>query len=253
MKMKERWMDFCRQIKCYKEPKCPEAGLGLLDHWIESDDADDPALKKYYKVYEVLKTYYSHQPRFYHTLEWHIANSLDELDSARHICEKSNQIEMALWFHDAVYDTVLDDSEEISAYLAEKVCNSMGLPKEFTAATKNLIISTANHRDPKSNDDKIIVDIDFSILGRPEKEFDRYETAVMKEYKLMAGLYSYTEKALLVGRIMFIHKMLGLPNIYHTDFFKEKYEDKARNNLKRSLERYRKEKEQRDSESQFFR
>ena len=48
--------------------------------------------------------------RHYHTLQ-HLEECLDHFDSARTLGEHAAEVELALWFHDAVYDVQAHDNE----------------------------------------------------------------------------------------------------------------------------------------------
>ena len=55
-------------------------------------------------VYDNLIARYSEPHRAYHTLE-HIGHCLDEFEQVRHLATNPDAVELALWYHDAIYDT----------------------------------------------------------------------------------------------------------------------------------------------------
>lgn len=59
---------------------------------------------------------YSEPHRHYHNFH-HIADSLAEFDRARHLAREPLAVELAIWFHDTVYDTRAGNNEEQSAEL----------------------------------------------------------------------------------------------------------------------------------------
>lgn len=69
-------------------------------------------------VFARLTTAYSEPVRHYHTLA-HITDSLYEFDRLIGLAEAPHEIEMAIWFHDAVYDPKAHDNEERSAEWAQ--------------------------------------------------------------------------------------------------------------------------------------
>ena len=71
------------------------------------------------KVFNKLIAAYSEKQRAYHTLQ-HLYECLVLVDSIRADLIDADAVELALWFHDAVYDTALQDNEERSACLAEQ-------------------------------------------------------------------------------------------------------------------------------------
>ena len=65
----------------------------------------------------------------------------------------------------------------ISSVLKKGKVNSKIIDKIY-----KLIIATQHDILLKSNDEKLIVDIDLAILGKSKKIFDQYNRAIRKEY-----------------------------------------------------------------------
>ena len=181
-------------------------------------------------VYRLLSDLYAEPQRAYHTLR-HLTHCLDELEDARHLVEHPNDVEMALWFHDAIYDPKAKDNEERSAELARRIAMEAGLPESFGKRISNHILATQHHGLPEGADAQLLVDIDLSILGRPRGEFDEYETNIRKEY-IFVPWPEYRP-----ARSAVLRSFLDRPAIYSTDYFRQKYESHARANLERSLRR----------------
>jgi predicted metal-dependent HD superfamily phosphohydrolase len=182
------------------------------------------------KIYNDLATRYSEPHRAYHTLE-HIGHCLDEFEQVRQLATNPNTVELALWYHDAIYDTKTKDSEERSAALAVEVIRSASLPDNLGQLVANLIMATKHTAAPTDPDVQLLVDIDLSILGQSEDKFDEYEMRVRKEYEWVI------EDAFVVGRSAILKSFLDRPTIYSTQFFRNKYEAQARRNIARSLTR----------------
>ena len=179
--------------------------------------------------YDVKTDLYAEPQRAYHTLR-HLTHCLDELEDARHLAEHPNEVEMALWFHDAIYDPKAKDNEERSAELARRVATEALLPEAFGNRVADLVLATRHHGLPEGADACLLVDIDLSILGRPQGEFDEYETNIRKEYLFVPwDRYRSARSAVL-------RSFLDRPAIYSTEFFQQKYESRAKANLERSLE-----------------
>jgi len=70
-------------------------------------------------VFDALVERYSEAHRAYHTLQ-HIAECFDQFDHVRD-AESPGTVGLALWFHDAVYDTRAHDNEAESARYAHNV------------------------------------------------------------------------------------------------------------------------------------
>ncbi len=159
----------------------------------------------------------------------HLTHCLDELEEARHLTEHPSEVEMALWFHDAIYDPKAEDNEERSAELSRRIAKEARLSEAFGKRVYDLVLATQHHRPPEGTDAQLLVDIDLSILGRPRDEFDEYETNIRKEYRFVP-LRQYRS-----ARTAILRRFLSRPAIYSTDFFRQKYESRARANLERSL------------------
>lgn len=87
------------------------------------------------EIYGELKKLYSEPHRIYHNMV-HIDDCLEEFQKARHLARNADEIEMALWFHDSVYNTHKSDNEEKSAVLAEDILKNVGLPNPFVNKVK---------------------------------------------------------------------------------------------------------------------
>jgi predicted metal-dependent HD superfamily phosphohydrolase len=196
-----------------------------LKFWTAAGAAGDPEPE-----WLSLSARYEEPHRAYHTLR-HISHCLDELDSVRPLAADPVAVEMALWYHDAVYDPRAKDNEERSAGLAAQAAAAMGLPAPFGARVAGLIL-VSTHRAPAEDPDaQLFADIDLSILGRSEAAFDEYERQVRREYS------GVPEPAFRAGRAAILRSFLQRPSIYATGFFRGKYEAAARQNLSRSIAR----------------
>ena len=98
-------------------------------------------------VYNDLFVRYSEPHRAYHTLK-HIGHCLEELERVRHLASNPDAVELALWYHDVIYDTTAKDSEEQSATLAIEVARNASLPDNFGQLVANLIMATKHTSAP---------------------------------------------------------------------------------------------------------
>src|SRR5512138_1089411 len=69
------------------------------------------------ETFDALLKTYSETHRHYHTVE-HIDHCLRELDAEISLAREPAEVELALWFHDAVYNSHRSDNEQKSAELA---------------------------------------------------------------------------------------------------------------------------------------
>lgn len=182
-------------------------------------------------VLNSLLSRYSETHRAYHTLE-HVEYCLNELESVRYLVVNPDAVELALWYHDAVYDTKATDNEERSAFLAVEMVRDVFLPDNFGQLIAGLIIATKHTSVPAHFDAKLLVDVDLSILGQPEDKFSKYERQIRREYDWVP------EEMFVVGRSKILKLFLDRPSIYSTQFFRDKYEEQARKNIANSLARF---------------
>lgn len=181
------------------------------------------------KIFRLLAAFYSEPHRAYHTLA-HIRHCLDEFDGVRHLAASADALEMAIWFHDAIYQPGAKNNEENSTHLAEQFLFEAEVPAEFVARASELILATKHTVMPNEQDAKLLVDIDLSILGAPEEVFNQYEKGVRFEYKHVPR-FLYKRK-----RAMLLQSFLSRSHIYLTEEFRCRYEAHARQNLARSIE-----------------
>lgn len=191
------------------------------------------------QVFEVLDRRYSEEQRHYHN--WtHVSACLDELEAARSFAIHPAAVEMAVWFHDAVYVPRAPDNEELSARMARSAAESLNLSSGTVREVETLILATrylTDHDTPEAlcpRDSSLIRDIDLSILGKTREEFDSYEEAIGLEYS------SVPDRERRQRRIHILEGFLALPKIYTVPHFQKRYERQARQNLSRSIRRLRK-------------
>lgn len=173
---------------------------------------------------EKLMRQYTEPHRAYHNLE-HIGDCLKKLDRACVFVRDSRAVEIALWFHDAIYDTQTTDNEEKSAQLFEQNARRSGLPEAFISKVMRMIQATKHIDKPNDQDEEILVDIDLSILGESDTIFARFENNIRTEYQ------QFSDREYRFGRKEFLKSFLKRPRIYGTDHFYGLYEQKARKNI----------------------
>lgn len=179
-------------------------------------------------TYDELIKAHAEKHRAYHRLD-HIAACLRHLDDVRDQAERPDEIEMALWFHDAVYKPLSATNEEDSADWAEAWLVRRGADASMIARITDHILDTKSHDAPDTIDGQIMLDIDLSILGTPAHIYDEYEQNIRFEYRRVPK-FIYRKKRSEVLRIF-----LSRNRIYATGYFHDKFERQARNNLSRAI------------------
>src|SRR6187549_2049669 len=134
---------------------------------------------------EVMRRY-AEPHRSYHTTR-HLDECFATLDEARQHADRLYEIELALWFHDAVYDVRASDNEERSASWAQAAMSAAGLDTTVDVRVRDLILATRHEVSPPAGDAALLVDVDLAILGSPAERFDEYERQVRQEYSWVPG------------------------------------------------------------------
>ncbi len=181
----------------------------------------DPSLFKY------LMDCYAEQHRAYHTLT-HIHECLTAFDTARQLAEHPAEIELAIWYHDVIYDVRRSDNEEQSAELAGRNLLEAGASSIVATRVSDLILVTQHNTTPLSADAALMVDVDLSILGAVSDRFWEYERQIRAEYSWVPL------KTFQSIRAKLLRSLLARPLIYTTIAF-VKFEHRARSNLSASL------------------
>lgn len=177
-----------------------------------------------------LRKRYSEPHRAYHTLH-HVAECLQLLEQTQALARNGALLELAIWFHDAVYDPRKSDNEQRSADWAQgelrRAGGSVALQEELVA----LILVTRHDGVPQTEDEQLLSDIDLAILGSGALRFDEYEQQVRQEYRHVPT------KQFKQGRRRVLTGFLERDRLYGTEWFRTRREQQARDNLQRSLTR----------------
>lgn len=179
-------------------------------------------------TFNALVDAYSEKHRFYHTDE-HINAVLNHLDAAEPFTNNRANIELALWFHDAIYKPFSNTNEIDSAnWAANFLANNNASELTITNVHK-LIMATVHTAACDDLEASLVVDIDLAILGEAENIYDKFEHNIRKEYKQVpAFLYKKKRSEILGG-------FLDRDSIYKNEYFYNKYEVQARENIGRAL------------------
>lgn len=180
-------------------------------------------------LYNQLVRAYGEPQRHYHTLQ-HLRECLAHFDAAASLARRPAEVELALWFHDAVYDPTRRDNEERSAAWARSGIAAAGCDAAVAERVAQLVLATAAHEAPAGDADAaLLLDIDLAILGAAPARFDEYERQVRAEYAHVA------EADFRAGRARVLAGFLARPRLYATEAFHGALEQRARANLARSL------------------
>lgn len=198
-------------------------GLRFIELW-RNIGAESDGVKKFWE----LSALYSNPQRKYHNIN-HIQDCLLQLEAVRGISDDPLALEVAIWFHDAIYDPSKKDNEEQSACYAYEKLKDGGVSLEFAQKVKELILATKHLQPQEDRDFQFIIDIDLTSLAVSFEKFVINTQKIREEY---TGLSDEDFKR---GRAVFLRSMLTRGQIYYSDYFFQRYEVAARRNLQKSI------------------
>lgn len=182
-----------------------------------------------------LQARYAEPQRHYHTWD-HIEALLRWFGQRRAHLHDLAAVELAILFHDAVYDPTRTDNEAESARLL-KDADLPGMSDAVRSRAVRMIEATARHEVPEGldaldrSDMAEFLDMDLSILGARPDVFDTYEQAIRREYAFVPEpLYREARRGIL-------QRFLERPSLFFSDWGRATFEDQARANLERSIQR----------------
>lgn len=192
---------------------------------------------------EALRTAYRSPPRAYH--DWsHVEEVLGHYADVRAGPGWARPAEawLAVLYHDAIYVAGRRDSEARSARLA-KAHIARWLPDAGVDADRVavLIELTARHGQhapgdfgsgAEADDTRHFLDCDMAILGADPARFDAYDRAIAEEYRGRVPAWLFRR-----NRRRFLQALLDRPRIYLSDFFHQRHDARARDNLHRAVAR----------------
>ena len=171
---------------------------------------------------------YSEPQRHYHTLQ-HLEECFARFDAVKHLAEHPVEVELALWFHDSVYDVHAHDNEARSSDWSDRALREAGLAIDACARILALIMVTCHDALPASNDARLLTDIDLAILGAEPDRFAEYERQIRLEYAhVPEALFNAKRRAILQA-------FLGRTRLFHTPALHERLEAAARRNLAQAI------------------
>jgi predicted metal-dependent HD superfamily phosphohydrolase len=174
--------------------------------------------------------------RAYHNLN-HIWQVLQSAAEIKELARDWTAVQLAIWFHDVVYEPGAADNEEQSANFAREKLQALGISEQTIRAVEQLILATKLNGTAVTHPDApLIQDADLATLGWPPADYDRYAQAIRQEFAHVP------EREYRIGRAQLLTHFLQQPRIYRTDRFFAKLEAQARQNLEREREEMRNEK-----------
>lgn len=192
---------------------------------IGQQTADVELANKYWVEIEAA---HNNKKRVYHSLT-HLENLFLELEPIKDQIEDWDTVSWAVFYHDIVYNVRKQDNEERSADLAVERLQAIGYPTRKVERCKAQIIATKSHAVSNDQDANLLTDADLSILGKDWDTYSAYFKAIRKEYKI------YPKVLYNPGRKKVLTHFLEMDQLFKTDYFRELYEEQARQNIEQEL------------------
>lgn len=181
-----------------------------------------------------LKARYAEPQRAYHTWS-HIADLLQQLAANLPAIRNPVAFELAVLFHDAVYDPRSSTNEADSAALLAAQMKQHAPTADLLCA-HDLILATRHHmlnavRPEFAEDARLFLDMDLSIFGADRERFDAYDVAIRQEYSFVP-IETYRQR-----RRDVLQRFLARPRLFLTEHYRERFEEAARANLAHAIAR----------------
>lgn len=180
------------------------------------------------QTFDALIKAYGERHRHYHSTE-HIDACLLNLDRCTSQIERPHEVELALWFHDAIYNPISKNNESESANWAASFLSENQATDDAIQRVQALIMATVHDAQALSNDASLLIDIDLAILGAQPQAYGAFEKAVRKEYRLVPA-FIYRKK-----RAEILKQFLSRERIYQNEPFASQLEAQARINLTQAI------------------
>lgn len=179
---------------------------------------------------DALLARYAEPHRRYHTRQ-HLQECLRLFGELRHLPPHPHEVEMALWFHDAIYDVKSSQNEQRSAAWACEALREAGVGREAAALVRDLVLATRHAALPTTSDEQVLVDIDLAILGAEPARFAEYEQQIREEYSYVPG-FLFKRK-----RREILKSFADREQLYATPELRQRLEARARSNLASAIGR----------------
>lgn len=179
------------------------------------------------QCFSAVTEHYTNSSRHYHSLK-HIANLIKQIEQLPLSKDDKVMLINVALFHDVIYKAGRKDNEHKSAEFAGYWLSKLNLGTIKSKIVCDIIKATKTHQ---SQDflTQLFLDIDLSILGVNEKNYQEYTVQIRKEY---VQIPNYLYK---IGRKRFLKEMLSREVIFSTSEYYEAYENQARKNLSNEL------------------
>lgn len=182
-----------------------------------------------HSIFRRLVKSYQSRTRHYHNLD-HLTAMLGLSDSYASHLQQKDVVDLAIFYHDVIYNPLRKDNEERSARQAVRELSKLQLPKEKIQLIETYILATKTHDlqgfDSES-DLAYFLDFDLAVLGADREIYETYAHNIRSEYHI------YPDFMYNTGRSKVLQHFLDKPSIYFTAAFRADRETRAKENMER--------------------
>ncbi len=195
--------------------------INLLSNYTSNEDL-------ILKLWTEVKQSYCKNNRCYHNFD-HIGNMINELEYVKSNIINWDTVLFSVFYHDVIYGSLKGDDEIRSANIAQDRLQLLNIESKQINSCVEQILATKHHIKSNDTDTNYLLDADMSILGYEWQRYEQYMLGVRNEYS------NYPEDQYKEGREKVLRKFLS-GNIFHTEYFTDKYELRAINNIKQEID-----------------
>ncbi|MCQ9635407.1 hypothetical protein MP477_10610 [Chryseobacterium sp. WG23] len=175
-------------------------------------------------LWKEIEKKHSEKGRYYHNLS-HLENMFQELERVKSNISDFSAVSFSVFYHDFIYEPTSKSNEEKSAAAAGKRLKEIGLPYDTILTISKQVLATKSHQRSEDEDTNYLLDADLSILGKDLEAYLAYTNMIRKEYSI------YPDFLYKPGRKKVLQHFLELESIFKTEYFKDRYEIQAKNNI----------------------
>ncbi|HSG16768.1 MAG TPA: metalloprotease family protein [Anaerolineae bacterium] len=202
---------------------------GMSRRWLKltgSLGIDEEAARR---VFADMVVRYNGDGRYYHILT-HVGEVLDTAGGMHDLADDYKSVQLAIWFHDVIYDSRAKDNEVRSAEYARAALKKLGMPERTITRVSDMILKTVTHESENEDRDALILlDADLAPLGADKEVFARQSDALRQEFGWIP------EDEYKANRVQALGGFLNRERIYQTDRLYQALEAKARSNLNQAI------------------
>ena len=226
----------------------PVISIDTVKHWKELCNKLHFSASVAENVWQVLETRYGEVQRHYHNMH-HIRALLRHSATYADLIADKEAVDLAVYFHDVVYDPKSKTNEEDSADLFVNLC-SPHISSTLCEKVRQYIIETKKHDVLLSDDNdlKLFIDMDMSILGVHPTQYAKYAQQIRQEYEFVpeadycrgraAVLESFLQPSSVeepqpqtISSTESLSAQVDKKYIFATELCRSLWEDQARRNL----------------------